>query len=576
MKNKLIGILQIFVCFLALTQVLNAQCTNDCEIELGSSDPYVSFSGDITNDVTGNEMFSQAVDVLDGSTTCGFATDGTNDYTFTFITEEYFDVYGGNTIASGAGSSTRDITQSSSGIRGNNITGTNSSTTNTSTGDVSCYSLSVCFAVPQQAQNVNVNLTSVNTAGESFESTSVVFYDAACSPYGTATYNGFWAGTPQGSNGGTNTTAVNPSSSIYTTTGTGVYIASDISIIDVATDPMNPVATTSTTSNDYDPNASTDGGLAATALVGGFIVRVCLEDVAITANDDESTTSSTAFTSTINGFDICLDQCPDGLADATAPAVTVTSESTCETDGTTLSGGVIAAPTATCPTGSSLEYSIDGTTWSATIPTYNQTTGETISTRCTCASDPTVFSATSMVTTAPGMCPAPCPNLTFTSLSVECHNSNTIQYSYVFENNGLSTTSLSTSTGVVIQAYLSADPVYSAGTDLPAGGFVLGAGTGAALDPGQDWCGNFTAGGGASSSIVVDPVATPFLILIIDSNDNLTECDESDNIIYAKLPQLPCDFVSAIGFAASCTNCIDHSPIPKFYFIWRDDSSAYD
>ena len=101
----------------------------------------------------------------------------------------------------------------------------------------------------------------------------------------------------------------------------------------------------------------------------------------------------------------CPAMCDPAIAAATAPAATVPSESTCEADGTTLSGGVIAAPVGTCPTGSTLEYSTDGGgTWSATLPTYNQTTAVTVDTRCVCSIDATIFSATASVTTVPGMC----------------------------------------------------------------------------------------------------------------------------------------------------------------------------
>lgn len=391
------------------------QCTNDCQIDLGSSDPYVSFSGDITNDVTGNEMTSQSVDILDGSTTCGLATDGSNDFTFNFTTEEYFDVYGGNTIATGAGSSTRDIKQSSSGLSGNNVAGTNSSTTNTSTGDVSCYSIEVIYAIAQQAQDVDIELSSINTKGESFESSSVIFYDATGSPYGSAGYNGFWNGVPQGSGTGTNSTNVNVEANIYTVSGSGVFVAADPIAVDIA-NPMTPVAgadgPNNSTTISADGTYSVGGinaGLNPSDLVGGFIFRVCLEDVATTSSADESTTTSTAFTSTLNSFTTCLDTCPDGVASFTAPPVVVSSESTCEADGITLSGGIIAVPATSCPTGSTIEYSLDGfaTAGTVTVPPYNQTTATTVSTRCICYIDSDVISMVGSVTTVPGTCPPP-------------------------------------------------------------------------------------------------------------------------------------------------------------------------
>ncbi len=100
--------------------------------------------------------------------------------------------------------------------------------------------------------------------------------------------------------------------------------------------------------------------------------------------------------------------CDPAIAVATAPAVVVTSESTCEADNVTLSGGVISAPATACPTGSTLEYSIDGgTVWSTTLPVYDQTTAITVTTRCLCDVDATIASATSMVTTVPDVCILP-------------------------------------------------------------------------------------------------------------------------------------------------------------------------
>jgi len=91
---------------------------------------------------------------------------------------------------------------------------------------------------------------------------------------------------------------------------------------------------------------------------------------------------------------------------ATAPPAVVTSESTCP-DGMNLSGGVIDAPTGTCPAGSTLEYSTDGMSWSTTLPTYDQMNPVTVETRCLCDLDMMTASGISSVTTIPGMCPAP-------------------------------------------------------------------------------------------------------------------------------------------------------------------------
>lgn len=99
----------------------------------------------------------------------------------------------------------------------------------------------------------------------------------------------------------------------------------------------------------------------------------------------------------------CPAACP--TLTAQAPAAVVSSESTCSD--CALSGGVIAAPSTTCPAGSTLQYSTNGgTTWSSVLPTYNQTTAVTVMTRCNCDVDNTQSSPTNSVTTAPGTCTA--------------------------------------------------------------------------------------------------------------------------------------------------------------------------
>lgn len=102
-------------------------------------------------------------------------------------------------------------------------------------------------------------------------------------------------------------------------------------------------------------------------------------------------------------------------------------ESTCESDLTTLSGGTLEIEDDTCPTGSTIEYSLDNfaTAGLASIPTYNQTTEITVSARCTCDTDGSTSSVSSQVTTDPGVCTG-CPDfasLTPGSLSIGLGNS---------------------------------------------------------------------------------------------------------------------------------------------------------
>jgi hypothetical protein len=115
------------------------------------------------------------------------------------------------------------------------------------------------------------------------------------------------------------------------------------------------------------------------------------------------TVTSNACSTTSNVVVNCVDLCPD--LTAAAPAVQVTN-STCSS--CAVSGGAITAPVATCPVGSTLQYSTDnGTSWSIVLPTYNQTTAITILTRCNCNVNTATSSPTSSVTTIPGTCTTP-------------------------------------------------------------------------------------------------------------------------------------------------------------------------
>jgi len=95
-------------------------------------------------------------------------------------------------------------------------------------------------------------------------------------------------------------------------------------------------------------------------------------------------------------------QCPSL---STSPGPAIITESSCS-PGCTLAGGNIAAPGGTCPTGSTLQYKVGNGPWTNVQPTYNQTTAQTIKTRCSCDADPTMVSDSSAVTTVPGTCPS--------------------------------------------------------------------------------------------------------------------------------------------------------------------------
>lgn len=92
-----------------------------------------------------------------------------------------------------------------------------------------------------------------------------------------------------------------------------------------------------------------------------------------------------------------------------APANVTINNSTCAS-ACTVSGGSFALPSGTpCPSGSTLQYSVNGGAFTSTPPTYNQTgPTQSIVTRCTCNANPATFStSSSAVVTIPGSCTTP-------------------------------------------------------------------------------------------------------------------------------------------------------------------------
>jgi len=100
--------------------------------------------------------------------------------------------------------------------------------------------------------------------------------------------------------------------------------------------------------------------------------------------------------------------CPSCPTLSSAPPEVSITNSTCGSN-CTLGGGSIAAPTGTpCPAGSTLQYQVNGGAWSSTLPNYTQNgPAQTVKTRCSCNSEPTMSSPESAgVSTVPGACGA--------------------------------------------------------------------------------------------------------------------------------------------------------------------------
>jgi hypothetical protein len=124
-------------------------------------------------------------------------------------------------------------------------------------------------------------------------------------------------------------------------------------------------------------------------------------------------------TGDMSGTGACL-ACPVFTA---APADVTIVNSSC-TSGCTLAGGTITAPAnlgsnkgsvtpgSPCPPGSSIEYQVNGGTWTTTLPVYDQDgPAQTIKTRCSCDNDNTLMKrSVCRVTTVPGAsCVYPVP-----------------------------------------------------------------------------------------------------------------------------------------------------------------------
>lgn len=222
----------------------------------------------------------------------------------------------------------------------------------------------------------------------------------------TVTASGGTSYTYTWSNGQTSATATNLAAGTYTVTVTsGTQTATATTTVSQPTQlvstisapsPISCAAPTSTIT------AGASGGTApytynwSTGATTSSISASMAGTYTVSITDAKGCTSSKS--ATVTGS--CVVACPTFTA---APANVSIINSTC-TSTCTVSAGSITAPTAACPTGSSLQYSVNGGAWTATLPTYT-TTAQSIQTRCSCDSDATMNSTPSVaVVTAPAAC----------------------------------------------------------------------------------------------------------------------------------------------------------------------------
>jgi len=181
---------------------------------------------------------------------------------------------------------------------------------------------------------------------------------------------------------------------------------------------------------------STAGTISGSGCLGGTILEYATNEAG-----PWSTTAPTYTTSPITVYARCRNTttgcsgppvsgttapnvCSSCPVLTSAPGEVQIANSTC-TANCTVTGGSITAPTVGCPTGSTLQYNVNGVGWTTNLPSYN-TTGpaQTIQTRCSCDTDPnTVSPASTGVATIPGTCTTPAaPTGTLAIVNSACSN----------------------------------------------------------------------------------------------------------------------------------------------------------
>jgi hypothetical protein len=285
--------------------------------------------------------------------------------------------------------------------------------------------MSICFVFQANAINLPANATSNNGSGGIFlqltTNTNAVTVTSFNTMYSSAAGTSVSVQVYSRSGAYAGFTASNAGWTLLGTVTTNSAGTTTVAPLNVASLNINLAASTTTS---FYLHATTVGGgiryfgTGTVSMTNFSDANLALfTDVARTGNVAFGGTSFTprAFTGSIDyNLSVVVPTCP--TLTATAPAVTVVN-SACGAN-CSVTTGTITAPTGTCPTGSTLQYSTNGGgSWSTTLPTYNQTgPAQTVMTRCNCNVDTNMSSPSSSVTTAPSGCPLPsAPSITITN-----------------------------------------------------------------------------------------------------------------------------------------------------------------
>jgi len=218
-----------------------------------------------------------------------------------------------------------------------------------------------------------------------------------------------------------NCNADNSVSSIISSTAT-MPATCDLCPVDLTSFVASPIIVTNSVCNEGDSNPS--GGLISApsqSCPAGSILQYSTGNGSVWTSTlplyDQSNsitvltrcncvedTNVSSMASSVSTMPATCDNCPANLATITAPPVQI-DNSICEDGQSVPTGGQISPPTSQCLSGSILQYSInEGSTWTTTIPSYNQSNPLSILTRCNCIEDNEVSSMTTISTTVPSTC----------------------------------------------------------------------------------------------------------------------------------------------------------------------------